>query len=287
MIFCSCQFTDSWQIVFLGHPYYWHESGNRLDPRVENLLLQDFDQIWLGGDICAKTTADAQTLQYLDQYLKFEEGNSHWAWGNHDVKYGNLDRLKESTKRPGFYLDCNNGLCVLVINTNLFQWPNAKPDEAFCQEMGAQNNLIKSLTDSLGTMRQLVVLHHYGLLSNTQTMGTYDLDTVFNFYKPQLKVVCEDSTQTFITAWYPHFVEIQEAGIPVTFVCGDMGMRAKQFEFQTDEGIWFLGAGINNSIPEDHRPDYITNFDPDQILMFEYFPSTGKLKWEFVPLGIL
>ncbi|MCB0644607.1 MAG: hypothetical protein KDC44_23345, partial [Phaeodactylibacter sp.] len=55
------------QILFLGHPYYWIDAGNRLDPLVEQRLQSnDFDQIWLGGDVCAKTTEKPETLHYLD-----------------------------------------------------------------------------------------------------------------------------------------------------------------------------------------------------------------------------
>lgn len=279
---CWEETSASRQFLFLGHPYHWIEAGNRVDPRVKALPLEVFDQIWLGGDVCAKTTADTQTLAYLKKVFPIEQGRVHWAWGNHDVKFGREAWLEAQLGKSSYYLDCQEEFCVLVLNTNLFQWPDARPDSAFCGQMWAQHQLVRSLPERVPLGHTLVVLHHYGLLTNAMTEGRYDLDTVFNFYKPQLKVHCQSDTATFEQAWYPIFQELQKKrSSQVVMVSGDLGMRAKKFAFQDENGLWFLGAGINNSVPEDYRPEYLTNFDPDQVLVFQWEPREGKLSWEF------
>ena len=96
--------------LFLGHPYEWVASGDRVDPRVCRLPLEDYDQIWLGGDVCAKTTVRPEVLQYLDSLFHFEKGNVHWALGNHDVEQGHEEWLAQTTGRPEYYTEWVDGI---------------------------------------------------------------------------------------------------------------------------------------------------------------------------------
>lgn len=284
LLFGSCSDQEQ-KILFLGHPYQWGGSGTRLDPRVERIPFDDYDQIWLGGDVCAKLTEKRETLAYVDSVFDFSHRRVHWTWGNHDVFYGGEDWIQQTTGRPDFYLDWKDGLLLAVLNTNLLQWPRSNPDSVFCARMRAQYDMIRQLADTVRQARQVVVLHHYGLLTAGIARGQIDPDTVFNYHKPFLKWVCEDSTRTFEQAIYPELVRIRQKGIPLTLVGGDIGMRAKKLEFTSEEGIVFLGAGINNSVGREWAPSYVTNFDPDQALVFRYDPSTGLLRWTFERLA--
>ncbi len=49
--------------IFMGHTY---ASNNTIDERLESFNFVPYEQIWLGGDICAETTKDYGTLVYLD-----------------------------------------------------------------------------------------------------------------------------------------------------------------------------------------------------------------------------
>ncbi|MCB9283951.1 MAG: hypothetical protein H6563_07760 [Lewinellaceae bacterium] len=271
--------------LFLGHCYQWIGSGDRIDPRVAALPLENYDQIWLGGDACAKTTLQPATLAYLDSLFRFSRGDVHWAWGNHDVLYGNEDRLMATTGRPDYYAQWVDGFLLVVLNTNLFQWPNSRPDSAFCERMEGQYHMLESLADTVSAASHVVVLHHYCLLTNELTGGRYDLDTVFNYYKPFFKVRCLPDDATFEKAVYPLLKKIRNRGIEVVLVGGDLGQRAKSFEFQTSDGIWFLGSGINNSVDPARAPAYVTNFGPDQVLEFRYEPKRRVLSWKFLLLG--
>ena len=273
--------------LFLGHPYRWVESGDRIDPRVEALPLDTYDQLWLGGDICAKTTAQPGTLAYLDSLFQFENGNVHWAWGNHDVKYGHEEWIEATTGRPDYYAEWLDGLLLVVLNTNLLQWPNANPPAEFCRRMEEQFALLEAVADTTRAASHVVILHHYGLLTDSLSGGAYSLDTVFNYYKPFLKWKCRPGDATFAQAVYPMLLRVQQRGIQVVLVAGDLGQRAKQFAWQSPQGIRFLGSGINNSADPAHAPDYVTNFDPDKVLVFRHDPQERKLEWNFQDLDSL
>jgi hypothetical protein len=268
--------------LFLGHPYRWVEAGNRVDSLVEALQLDSYDQIWLGGDVCSRTTEKRETLAYLDILFRFERGNVHWAWGNHDIMFGNEVWLRETTRRPDHYAQWVDGMLLLVLNTNLLQWPEANPDAAFCERMEGQYQMIQAVADTIQAASHLVIVHHMCLLTNEMTGNSVSLDTVFNFYKSFLKWRCQPDTATFEKAVYPLLAGVQQKGIQVVLAGGDLGMRSKAFEYQTPEGVWFLGSGINNSVNPAYAPSYVTNFGEDRILEFTLDLETKALNWEFV-----
>ena len=146
--------------LFLGHPYQWIASGDRVDPRVAALPLSSYDQIWLGGDVCAKTTAQRRTLQYLDSLFRFGSGKVHWAWGNHDVEQGHEEWIPQTTGRPDYYAEWVDGMVVVVLNTNLLQWPASNPPDSFCLRMEGQYEMIRQLADTVRSASHVVVLHH-------------------------------------------------------------------------------------------------------------------------------
>lgn len=267
--------------LFLGHPYRWVEAGNRVDSLVEALPLDRYDQIWLGGDVCSRTTEKRETLLYLDSLFRFKRGNVHWAWGNHDIMFGNENWLPETTGRPDYYSEWVDGMLLVVLNTNLLQWPESNPDSIFCSRMEGQYRMLRDIADTIRAASHLVLLHHVCLLTNEMTGNSMGLDTVFNFYKPFLKMRCQPDTASFEKAVYPMLAKVQQRGIQVVLVGGDLGMRSKAFEYQTPDGVWFLGSGINNSVNPAYAPSYVTNFDADRILEFTLDREAKALSWKF------
>jgi hypothetical protein len=281
----SCQPIESSQhrFLFAGHTYDWQvETGDRIDPRLEAWAFQNYDGIWLGGDICARTTENPATLDYLEQVFPFSNQSVHWALGNHDVKFGYPEELESLRGHPRFYAQWMDGLVVLVLDTNFFQWPNARPDPDFCAQMAAQDALVHQVSDTLQKASHLIVLHHYNLVTQSISGGKVNPDTLVNYHKPFLKTVCRPDTATFSQRWWPLFQKIQARGVEVVFVCGDLGMQAKRLEVQTPEGIWFLGAALNNSVDSASAPSYVKDFSPDQMIEFEYERSEKELRWDFI-----
>lgn len=272
---------------FLGHPYQWGVvDNNRIDYRFKDFDFGQYDQVWLGGDMCARTNETTMTLDYLDSIFDLSAPTTHWTLGNHDVQNGPLHWIEDQTLRPSFYSTYFDGICLMVLNTNEFYHPNylPKPDE--CALLKAQLQLLHNIADTITTASHLVLLHHYNLLTNAMTDHQYDLAEVFNFYMEELQVDCTDK-QTFEAEIYPVLKKIQQKGVQVIAVSGDLGQRSKAFEYQTKEGVWFLGSGINNSAIDYYIPDYVTDTSPDKVLLFEHMPEERTLSWKFVELNPL
>ena len=96
-------------ILFLGHTY---QTNSTVDERVERLLLQNYEHIWLGGDVCAATTRDLSTLIYLDSLFNFRKPGNFWAIGNHDVNTTDNDHLfiEAATGRNEYYAEYMKGI---------------------------------------------------------------------------------------------------------------------------------------------------------------------------------
>lgn len=287
LLLASCQTPEEQtrHYLFLGHPYSWH-TPYKIDPRLETLDYQQFDQVWLGGDVCAQTSEKVSTLQYLDSLFDLDSDRLHWTIGNHDLKHGELERIMRFTGRPAFYTTWLEGICLMVLNTNLFWFYDAPPAQEQCETKAAQLDMIEQVLDTVREASHLIILHHHAILNDLKKDQEGNLIKTFNVNPLSIHPGCDSTLE--LTSWlYPKLKKVQEKSIPVILIGGDFGMRAKEFAYQTEEGIWLLGSGINNSIPRSQVPDYVTSLDPDKVLILEHQPMAEKLSWAFVLLNEL
>ena len=82
---------------------------------------------------------------------------------------------------------------------------------------------------------------------------------------------------------YPELVKVQKKSVQVIHLAGDLGQKQGTFEYQTKEGVQFLGCG-NLSSNEYNLIFENVNVN-DSVLVFEHTPSLNKLVWKFVNVG--
>ena len=290
-LFSSCEKPSSQQntykYFFAGHTYQWGAPNwARMDYRLEKIPFKEYDQLWLGGDLCENVPHHPYTIHYLDSLLDLGSGDTHWAVGNHDVwdQKANFSLIEEKTGRKTHYFKVTNGIGLMVLNTTefgVFQYHH-KPHE--CELLDEQWKMIEAVTDTLEQVSHLVILHHHALLTNNITEDKINVQSIFNFYDPTYNIGCE-VRGTFEKLVYPRLVDVQNRGIQVVLVGGDTGQQVKEFEFTSKEGITFLGSGINNSYNNKGKgPEYFV-FDPDKVLIFDHDLEKRRLTWEFVELN--
>lgn len=269
------------QYLFLGHCYDWGPNDhNRIDERLDSMDFTSFDQIWLGGDLCVRTSKNEFTLQYLDSVLFIGSEKTHWTLGNHDLQDGSLSRIASYTRKPSFYSRSFDDLVLFVMNTS-FNHPQLGYGNDWCESVDRQYQLIAQVCDTIADASHLVVIHHHNLLTNALTENQYEMKEIAHYYYPQQAFRCTPK-ETFEEAIYPLLEQVQKKGIQVILIAGDYGQRHKGFQYQTKEGIWFLGSGINNSMGErEVLPYYVTNTSPDSILIFTRNTEEKTLKWKF------
>jgi Calcineurin-like phosphoesterase len=271
--------------LFLSHIYQWGVAdNNRIDYRFEGFDFKYYDQIWLGGDLCARTSESPATLEYLDSIFNLSSDRTHWALGNHDLIKGDVNFITEKTHRKTYYSDFFNGIGIVVLNTTEFYHPQYQPKNFECALLDRQLQMLENIADTIKRASHLIVLHHLPLLNNQMTDDSLDIGKLFNYYHPEYLTSCKIPS-TFEKVFFPIFKKIQKKGVQVITIGGDLGQRSKEFEYRSKEGIYFLGSGINNSAIAFNLPDYVTNTSPDKLLIFKHDISKKELSWEFVELN--
>jgi hypothetical protein len=280
----SCQQGPAYQnYLFLGHPYDWHRP-NRVDPRLEQLDYSKYDEIWLGGDVCSRTAEDPATMDYLDSL--FDLTRVKWALGNHDLDYGPPQNVLEKLPHAPFFTEWKDGYCLSVLNTHYF-WPYPNiPPQRQCAEKQAQWEMVKSVADTIEKASHWVILHHHAMFTDLKIAENGDTLRPFNLNPIPFYATC-DSLSNITDLWYPQLLNAQKRGVQLVLIGGDVGMQTKHSAYQTDDGIWLLGSGINNSVPRDYAPDYVKDFGPDKVLELSYNKRNGLFEWKFIELNKL
>jgi hypothetical protein len=269
----TAQDSDTLQYLFLGHTYKWGSGGTEVDQRLQDADLSRFDRIWLGGDVCSESTLEYQTLLHIDNLFDIGAPGNHWALGNHDTRTGNIQWITELTGRPRFYAYYQQGITTLVLDGTM--------SPLDCEGLDAQYRMIQSVCDTISS-GHLIFLVHHGIYKSVP--GVLDPNVYGHSGLKNWLANCYEDDADYLNSIYPMLVNLEENGIEVYHVMGDVGAGFKKYHGTSDEGIDFLGSGINNSYNIFYNIP-ITEFD--EVLIFYHIPETNQLWWEFVLLNDL
>ncbi|TKG91138.1 hypothetical protein EYV94_22295 [Puteibacter caeruleilacunae] len=262
--------------LFVGHPYKWHTRGDKVDERLEVMDLKErFDGIWLGGDVCSEALLKYTTVEYMDRVFDLKNPMTFFVMGNHDARNGNWEWLEQATGRKTYYAHYHKGVTYLVINTNL--------TPAHCEELDEQYEIISNVCDTINSSSHLVVFTHHGVWNNIPGLPkpTNYAHSGLEYYNFN----CDDVESTFEKAIYPKLIDVHARGVEVVCLIGDMGGNKKKVDKKCDNGIYFLGCGLNNSKYKNIF-EYLKQED-DLVLVFTHIPGKRSLTWDFVPLNEL
>lgn len=226
-----------------------------LDSKINSINFDYYDMTWLGGDIGEFTSQSSITMDAMNLVFDFGSPSTLWALGNHD--YTNTALVSSYTNRPTYYAYHSDGITFLVLDTQLSD----------CSFIGDQKALIENVTDTLNASSHLIVLHHKliwmpddpVLHSQIPDVSNGDIGTC---------PWCLFSNN-FYADIYPLFVNVKNRGIDVLCIGGDIGLKTKEFEYQTPEGIHFLASGLSVSSAE------------DKVLTFEHVVENRTLAWTY------
>lgn len=256
---------DTIRYFFTGHCYQTGIPGNHLDQRLKQLDYSDYEGVWLGGDVNNMTLLDYENLEYLDSLFNLGNPESHWALGNHDARHGNWEWYEEITGRKTYYAYTSNNVTRIVMNTNLLP--------VNCEMLDDEYQMICNVCDTIQESKYLMLLMHHGLWYNIP--GLPSPMSYANSSLQYWNANCDSANTPFVNTIYPRLVEVENKGIEVICVMGDMGLFAKSFEAISDDGVRFLGCGLHMEDPD------------DRVLIFEYDVPDENLQWDFYSLDSL
>lgn len=275
---CESEVVDSHQdqtvfrYLFVGHPY---ELPHTMDARVLPYVKSgEYDQFWLGGDMCAETTERFSTLEYVDDLFDLSSPTTHWALGNHDVRNGHVDWITDKTGRDVFYSESYHGICMIVVNTNF-----AVTGSYDTIRINEQFDLIKRVCDTVQNVSHLILMSHHASCWAVPGVDSavMNANADYGFLKWRF-----NPDERFGSGIYPLLKQVKDRGINVIHLMGDYGQKVNEYYEQSTDGIHFIGSGITSNIPYN---DTFPSFGlPDKILIFEHDTVSQELTWHFETL---
>jgi hypothetical protein len=226
-----------------------------MDSIVEKIDYSKYEMLWLGGDLAYLTSRDEKTISHVDSIYNLSDSNTLVALGNHD--YDNIDLVEEFTKRPAFYSYYKNGITFLILDTQ----------DSLSNIIGEQKKLFNETIQNIQNSSHLIILHHKLIWMYGNTYLQPKINSISN--GPFSDCIYCINPNNFNSELYPELVKIKERGIEVLCIGGDIGVFAKEFEYVTEDGIYFLASGINSG-------DII-----NKGLVFTHDVTNQKLSWEF------
>lgn len=266
--------NDTLTYVFFGHPYQGGGAeGKKVDFRLETMDMNQFDGIWLGGDVGAEAALKYTNFYYLDSLFDLGNPMTHWALGNHDTRNGNLEWIEDFTERPSFYAHSTKGLTVVVLDGNI--------SPLDCEKLNAQYNLIESICDTIQS-GHLIFLVHHGIAIGVPGVPnpiTYSHNEAKN-WMPH----CYNDSATYANGIYPLLKTVKQRGVDVLHIMGDTGAWYKSFHGTSVDGVDYLAAGLGNG----HKILTGQTINaPDVAIVFKHIVATNQLTWSFVEINDL
>lgn len=226
---------------------------------VAEIDYNKYELLLLGGDMAYQTTIDSATIEYTNQIFDIANENTLWSIGNHDL-VNQPELLPSYTNKPSYYTKKYNNISFAVLNTQ----------DSQSDIIGNQLQMLKELTDTLSTSTHLIVMHHKLLwLAGHETLEA-KIESISNGKLGDCNYCLQ--CNNFYQDVYPLLEQVQKRGIQVICVAGNIGNRVDKFEYQTEEGIYFLASGMN----EKRKTNY--------GLVFDHQVEKGQLNWSFVKL---
>ncbi len=262
--------------LFMGHTYDHHGNGERVDPRLEQLEYSNFDRVILGGDVCSEAMQKYSTLQYLDSIFDLGNPNTFYLLGNHDARNDNLDWYYRFTERRPYFVHSEKGVVSVVLNTTL--------NPAHCEDLDRQFKMLESVCDTISQASHLMILHHHAIA--TRVPGLPDNWAYSNWPYYYWDSNCYYSDPSYLTSIYPLLLKVKSRGIQVINVIGDTGFNGKGMDTISDDGIYYLASGIDNSR---YRLDSLAlaSVAKDRVLIFQHNWRNRVLEWGFHDLDSL
>ncbi len=246
-------YNDTNSYTTIANPY--------MDKRIENLDYSKYKMLLLGGDLTILTSADNETISRVDSIFNLGKETTLWSLGNHDT--ADINRVQYFTHRPTFYTYYRNKVTFIVLNTQ----------ENGMDIINEQLQMINNVVDTIKNSKHLIVMHHVLLWMYANPDLEPLIDSISNIPWGTCEYCFRENN--FYTDVYPKLLEVKNKGIDVICVAGDIGLKVKEFEYQTNEGIQFLASGM--------EADSLGN----KVLIFKNNLETNKLDWSFIPLSNL
>ena len=254
---CSGEHDAQYKAEKIIHISHTRSNAN---PDIDSLAtLIDYSQYdlrLLGGDMAYLSSFDDETMINLDGYFDLSDPRTLWALGNHD--YSDTTRIKSFTQRGLYYAYHQHGITYIVTDTQRDQ----------SSILNDQLDFLHNVLDTLNKSNFLILMTHKLIWMHDDPHMHDMMDSIPNGVSGN----CSHCTNpnNFRSEIYPRLVDLQNDGVKVICLAGDIGLKVDSFYFKDPEGIEFLASGIQYN--KDHKKVllFLHEFFPEQSLSWTY-----------------
>ncbi len=255
---CSCRKDENIEHDFKTYLHISHtrlEDNSDINAEAKSVNYDSFDLLLLGGDLMHHSAENENTLSYLDSMFNIKDSNTLWALGNHD--YPNKQLIEDYTDRPNYYACYKNGITFMILDTQ----------DSSSNIIGSQKAFFDNVLDTISESSHLIILHHkliwmdqYAPLeANIENSSNGNSGDCFHCLNPN----------NFHNDLYPQLVNIENQGIEVICIAGDIGIKISEFSYQTNEGVQFLASGISEE-NEENKALLLYHDEKEELVSWEY-----------------
>ena len=240
---------DTAQFLFISHTRL--NQNNGVHPKVYQLDFSQYEYLLLGGDMAEKSFENEQIISHLDSIFNISSERTLWSVGNHD-RVSNT-RFAEYTGKNKYGIHQTGDLSFVVLDSQ----------DSLSSIVGKQRDFLFKTLDTL-TSKKVIFMSHKLIFMDQHPIMDSLINEVCNGKKGDC-YYCHNRNN-FQEEIYPKLEKLRGEGKQVMWIGGDLGRKTSKFQFVTDDGIIFLGNGMD---PESKK-NYILEILNNDLLSYRF-----------------
>lgn len=222
---------------------------------VYDLDFSAYDATLLGGDLATLSFQDGM-IHHLDSIFDFKNEQTLWAVGNHDE--ATPEEFYSITAKGKYHAFQQNDISFITLNSQ----------DSLSSIIGEQKDFLFGTLDTL-TTKNIIILSHKLIFMDQHPVMDSEINSTCNANKGDC-YHCHN-VNNFQQEVYPKLKELNNKNI--IWVGGDLGFKKTRFEYEDNNGILFLGNGMDYKRSE------------NEIILFKQ--DSTKLSHRFVSIDTL
>ena len=188
-----------------------------------------YEMTLLGGDLAANSFSNPEIIAHLDSIFDYKSPRTLWSIGNHDNT--SKARFLKTTLKEKFHSYEAHDVTFITLDSQ----------DSLSSILNEQKDFLMATLDSITTSSVLIMTHKLIFMNGHSVMDAA-IETVCNGRRGDC-FHCHNPNN-FQSEIAPRLKELQESGVQVIVVGGDLGYKQSSFEYLDPSGIVYLGNGM-------------------------------------------
>lgn len=229
--------------------------------KIYDIDFSQYEMTLLGGDLAANSFSNPEIIAHLDSVFDVKSERTLWSIGNHDNT--SEARFLKTTLKPKFHSYKAHDVTFITLDSQ----------DSLSSIVNDQKEFLMTALDSVTTSTVLIMTHKLIFMNGHPVMDA-SIETVCNGRRGDC-FHCHNPNN-FQAEIAPRLKELQERGVQVIVVGGDLGYKQSSFEYVDPSGIVYLGNGM--WYPKDWNSALIFSKLPQKPMTYSFVAIDSLIK---------